>query len=377
MTGKKSFQKAAENRTARTRAVNRGDGRPEDRELGGREGSAVARQRVDPSRGGFMNRRKIAVAALFALLTAAGNWNSAAAQSLLNISYSALSATQAPMWVAHEMKLYAKYGIETRMLYIAGSPTNVAALLSGEIQVTQIAPAAALPAIERGGNLSFIAVTTPKVFHYLISRPEIKDVRDLKGKRVGVSRFGSLSDLSATLVLKEHGLESKRDVTILQAGGMSEATAALTRGALDAAILSTPWHVKAVRLGLKQLASLPDLGVDYPSTCLVSSKEAVKARRDEIKRFMKAYVEAMHVIRKNRTETLKVFEKYTKTVDPFLLDAAYRETAYMQEIPWPTEKLILAALRAHKMEDKLFPDSIRDDSLLQELQQEGFLATFR
>jgi len=190
-----------------------------------------------------MNRRKIAVAALFALPTAAGNWNSAAAQSLLNISYSALSATQAPMWVAQEMKLYAKYGIETRMLYIAGSPANVAALLSGEIQVTQIAPAAALPAIERGGNLTFIAVTTPKVFHYLISRPEIKDVRDLKGKRVGVSRLGSLSDLSATLVLKEHGLESKRDVTILQAGGMSEATAALTRGALDAAILSTPWHV--------------------------------------------------------------------------------------------------------------------------------------
>jgi len=85
----------------------------------------------------------------------------------------------------------------------------------------------------------------------------------------------------------------------------------------------------------------------------------------------------MHILGKNRTETLKVVEKYTKMVDPFLLDGAYRETASMQEIPWPMEKLILAALRAHKMEDKLSPDSIRDDSLLRELREEGSLDAWK
>ena len=149
-----------------------------------------------------------------------------------------------------------------------------------------------------------------------------KSIEDLKGKRVGISRFGAASHMRVLNFLPRFGLGEK-DVTFLQIGDTPARVVALVGGSIDASSFSPPDHLAATKAGMKILFNMRELNVAYQGTGLVTTQRQIAKNRDVVRRMVKAYVEAIHLVRTNPEISKRAFAKYRKTNDEKQLDEAY------------------------------------------------------
>ena len=294
---------------------------------------------------------------------------------LVRAGYGGSGGYQLPLWVNKEAGLAKKYGIDLEILLIAAGSLNMQALVGGSIQLSQNSASAAIQAALKGVPVVIIATAESKIPFQIISRPEIKDPQQLRGRRIGTSRFGGSGDTAIQAALKAWKIDP-RNVKILQSGSTAARISALTLGHIDATIISYPELFYARKLGMNLLGDAGDF-LSYPNTSLVVVRSFLEKQRSLVKNLLKAQIEAIHTIRTNKEFTLRILRKYLKVNDPEAIDATYEFfSTRMLEVPRAeTEGLknILADLGAPQRS----PSDFLDMTLLDELEREGFFQRLR
>jgi NitT/TauT family transport system substrate-binding protein len=229
----------------------------------------------------------------------------------------------------------------------------------------------------QGGDLVAIGATVNIVPFYVMAAPEIKTVADLKGKTIGVSRFGAATDFGMRMFLAKHGLEAHKDVAFIQIGGMPEIAAALSKKIIAAAPMSYPMVYIAEQGGAKVLANLAKDEIPFVHLTLTTTKRFVKEKRPAAKAFLRAYGKAMHFIYNRPAETKTIFAKYTKVTDPRILDGSLKYGyEFMEKVPFVKAagfQVTLDEIARTNPKAKLAkPGQFYDNSLVQELVDEGF-----
>jgi ABC-type nitrate/sulfonate/bicarbonate transport system substrate-binding protein len=304
--------------------------------------------------------------------------NELASAQIIKVPYVSISGFQAPLFIGERAGLFKKNQLEAQLIYMPGGSLIVQTLLSGEVGVASLAPPSAVSAWAKGADLAIIAGGIERALNVLMVNPKIKRIEDLKGKRVAISRFGSLSDVSLRDALAIYKLRPNQEVSIAQMGGLGERMVALTSGVVDGAILNVDQVYQAEKLGFHVLIDLGKLPLNYSTQGIVVSKDFLRAQRSVVKRFVKVYIEGIKVFKTDKERSMETLGRYIKTSDREVLSKTYdfyREA--WESVPWVRREGIQQALdsipEAAAKTPKLNLDNLIDNSLIQELAKEGFL----
>jgi len=293
----------------------------------------------------------------------------------IRIAYSAISGAMSPLWVAHDFGLFRRQGLDVQLLYIGGGSVVTQALLGGDVQFVRLGANAVIQSSLRGANLKMIANTINTLVFSLMSRPEIQTAKDLKGKKVGVTRLGGSTDFALELALKKWGLRRGSDVAVLQTGGMPQLLGAISGGVVDAGVISPPTNLTGAKLGLKELVDFGDIGIVYPNSPLATTQLFLEKNRATALQLLRAYSEGIHRVKTDREGTIKALAKYTKVQDPEILAELYRiyGVKYLEAIPKVRLDAVDEVLRSEvKSATALKSTDFLDNSLVAELEQHGF-----
>ena len=296
-------------------------------------------------------------------------------QTKINVTYAAITGLQAPLWVAAEGKIFQKYGLDVTLVYIPSAPQVVRVMLAGDSQISFNGGAPVVNADLSGADLVFVGGAANVPAFYLMALPEIGRVEDLRRKTVGVTRFGSSTDFTMRHILKTHGLEPDKDVTILQIGGMPELATALAKHLIVAAPFSSPTNLRAKKIGARVLIDVAKAGFPFPHSGIVTTRSFLTANRDATLRFLKAYSEGIQQTITDKPFAKKVIRKYTRDTDDEILDETYQYALdYVVRPPYPTREGIIETLREtnHPKAKGANPDDFVDSSLVKSLEDTGF-----
>ena len=196
--------------------------------------------------------------------------------------------------------------------------------------------------------MKIVAVSYNTLALSLMSQKEIRSLADLKGKRIGITRFGSNSDFALRYVLKKNGI-AEREMVILQFGDPPSTFAALQAGTIQAGIMSYPTTAVAIKKGYKELIEMSQIGLEFPGTNVAVTDRLLQTQQDLVRRFLMSYVEGIHRFKTDETFTKQVLSKYLRVSDPVILDETYKLFApKMAKIPYPTPAAIRLALKASR-----------------------------
>ena len=293
----------------------------------------------------------------------------------LNVVYAAITGVQAPLWLAADTGIFRKYGLDVTLIYIPSAPQVVRVMLAGESSISLTGGAPVVNANLSGAELVFVGGAANVPAFYLMALPEIRRVEDLKGKTVGVTRFGSSTDFTVRHVLKTHGLEPDKDVTVLQIGGMPELAVALSKGTIVAAPFSSPTNLRARKTGAIVLIDVAKSGVAFPHSAIVTTRSFLASRRDVTLSFLKGYSEGTQRMLVDKPTAKRVIQKYTRDNDDEILETTYQYAVdYVVRPPYPSRAGILESLRqsTHPKAKTANPDDFVDPSLVRGLEESGF-----
>lgn len=304
-----------------------------------------------------------------------------AAAERLKVAHSALNLLTAPLWVAKEKGFFLRHGLDVETVYIPSGTLGIQALLSGDIQVALADGSSAINARLRGAPVLMILGAVNFYPNALFATQAIDDPRNLRGKKIAVTRVGSSSYAATVMALKKIGLEEGKDYTILQLGSTQNRLAALTQGAIQGTTLSAPESIMAKNAGMKVLISAADmkrLGVTIQHQAVDITEKVLHESRPLIKAFLMGYLEGVREVYRSKEETMKALSKYTRITDPQVLSASYDESyeAIDKEgsIAEGGIKVILNELgKKDPRALKATPGQFFDASLIQELSRDGFI----
>lgn len=321
-----------------------------------------------------MNRKTILVCSAMILASALG-WGSRVTQAAqlipFRVSYGGTAGYQLPLWVNSELGLSKKYGVDLEIILIqAGSP-NIQALLGGSLQLTQTAASSAIIGATKGAPVVIVATLENKLPMLLVSRPEIKEPQQLRGKVIGINRFGGSNDAAVLMAIKAWKMDAK-DISMLQTGGTAARMAALMSKKIDATVQSYPEIYQARKLGMNVLADIGDFGY-YTNTSNIVTRAYLQQNREAIKGFIKGQIEGMHYVKTNREGSLKILRKHLQITDAEAVEGTYEFFAKRLPRSPRTElegiKNILASINAGQRN----PSEFVDMSLIDEIEKEGFV----
>jgi NitT/TauT family transport system substrate-binding protein len=290
--------------------------------------------------------------------------------------YPSFSGTWATPWVAKEAGYFAAEGMDVELIRVGGSTRIVAALLGGSAPFVSAGGSAAIAASAAGSDVVIIAAAFNVSAFHLMARPEIKQPSDLKGRKAGISTFGSSSDILVRLALKQYGLEPGKDVAILPMGGQPEAFAALQNGSIHLAGLTFPLYLSAAKAGMSEPIKVSEVGFEDVTGTVITTRSFVSQQRDTALRFLRAFIRGMHRYKTDKEFTKRVFAKYGKITDDYLLEGTWQENAaILQRVPRPSPKGLQYLIDA-QFKDKSplpKPETFVDSSLLDQLEKSGFI----
>jgi len=268
---------------------------------------------------------KPAAASAPASVAAASSAGSGALRKL-KIAYSTQAASFLPVYVAKEAGIYAKHGLDVEISYTRDGPTTLAALVSGEMQAIETGDPAIVNSGLQGGDAEWVAVGVPRPPVVLIAQPEITSVEDLRGKTVGVTTLGSLTNLFAEYVLRQHGLDPKKDATVVAVGGGPEGLAALLTKKIDAGLYTAPQDSEALAQGKKMLV---DLRKEYPfpGTGIAVRKSYASQNAATVRDMVQSYSEGVAEFKRNRDIAQRLIKSVIGISDDKLLQASYDDAA--------------------------------------------------
>jgi NitT/TauT family transport system substrate-binding protein len=283
--------------------------------------------------------------------------------------YSTIGAMAAGAWMAKEIGAYERYGIDAELIYISSGPTVVQALLGGDVTGGIAATNAVVAAVLRGAPLVSVLSTANRPYHRLWVRPEINRLEDLRGKTVGVSRFGSVTDNLTRMVLKKYGLENA--VAIRQMGGTAEVSAAFQNKQISGAVTSSLRVDASVQPRL--LMKLEDMGFQYSMDVIAYSRDDLKRFPQVVEGMVRAYAEGVAAIHYQKEKAFKAIAKYARLQDPKKIDEIYEDSViYLEKIPRVEPDAVNSILEF--MGKKGVPvETFADNAIVDKMVREGFI----
>jgi ABC-type nitrate/sulfonate/bicarbonate transport system substrate-binding protein len=308
---------------------------------------------------------------LFALLVL--YYSFAPAQELRRIHYGTTTSTaHLPVWVAKDAGLFAKNGLNVEPVHIRGGALITMGIMSGQLQFSGAGAESVVAARIEGGDVVLLACPVDSDPVYFITRPEIKSAAELKGKATAVTRLGSTTHFYLRAALRHVGLDPERDLTILQLGTGTETATALENGLIAAASLTQRYALPFLQRGWPMLVDLSTTDLVYPSSCVASSRAFVKADPRLTEDFLRAYVAAIQLIKKDQNAAERTFTKWLREKDPLLTKKTVESYARIfKAAPFVPDKGIenvmkdLANRRAVPKEFFGRPDLFRDHGPLE------------
>ena len=301
----------------------------------------------------------------------------AMAKDRLTMGYSSASGVFAGMWVAQEGRIFEKYDIDSHLVLIASGSLMVQAMLGGDLPIAGAAGSAAVDASLGGADIIMFGSMVKVPAFYIMALPDIKTIDDLRGKAVGVTRFGSSTDFTMRYVLRKQGLEPGRDVTLIQTGDLFAAAAMLRTRAIVAAPFSSPANLRAEEAGAKVLMNMGKAGVYFPHDAFMARRSFINANGDLTRRFLKAYSEAVYRLFTDRDLSRRAIVKYGRATDAKTVDTVYQYALdYVDKIPYNTREGIQEVLNQiaprNPKAKTAKPEEFYDDRFVKELESQGF-----
>jgi NitT/TauT family transport system substrate-binding protein len=296
----------------------------------------------------------------------------------LTIGYSNFTGTYAPLWIAVDDHLGAKYGLDLKAIY-AGRIRPQQLLATGEVPVVLATATGTITSHILGVKDQVVVATiSNKVATSLFSKPEIKTVEELKGKVIATGRPGAFQDALGRYVLRsKFNLIPDKDVRFLPSGEPALSFQALERGVVDGSIMSAPYMFTARKLGMRELANFDKLGIEYPYTSVVVQRQTVAKNPDLIERFVKSIVEGIHVIRTNKPRTLAVLKRYMKADDETLEETYQLTREMVEEAPHPSVRVVRSALEMLSLQypnaKQTDANAIVDTTFMKRIEDSGFI----
>ena len=247
------------------------------------------------------------------------------AQELRRIHYgTSVSISHLPVWVAKDAGIFAKKGLNVEPVQIRGGALITMGLMSGQLQFSGAGAESVVAARIEGGDVVLLACPSDLEPIYLITRPEIKSVAELKGKSSAVTRLGSSTHFYLRAALRYVGLDSEKDVTILQLGAGPEMATALESGRIAVAALNIRYALPFLRRNWPMLIDLTKTDLVYPSSCVTSSRTFVKSEPRVVEDFLNAYVAGIQLIKKDPGFAERSLAKWTRERDRLRRDQVGR-----------------------------------------------------
>jgi NitT/TauT family transport system substrate-binding protein len=245
----------------------------------------------------------------------------AVAQGLEKIrtGYNAITGVTGALWISRDAGFMRKNGLDVEFIFIESGSRMTQAMLAGDVQIGQTGSGPSIQARVKGADTVIVLSVMPTLPFQVISRPEIKKLEELQGKKIGISTFGSTTDFAARYVLETLGLKVGRDVVVLQVGGQSTRQAPLKQAAIHATLLGAPALLVARRLGFNVLLELADIGFKYDYGSIATTRSLIASNREGVRKFVRAYMEGTHFLKTRKEESKKILARYLKETDPAVL----------------------------------------------------------
>ena len=300
----------------------------------------------------------------------------------LTFPYGPLGLNSLPWVAAKELRLFEKNGLNVEMVYVGASAVIVQSMLSGAADVAGFGGPAVVTNVLRGGDIIQVAAMAPYFTQSLLVRSDLRDLRSLQGKKIGITRLGSVTDFALRTIIERYNI---KDVNVLQMGGFPEAVAGLSRGVIDGAVLSPPHNFRMLKEGFRELVSPKDLrgmGSGFLTQGIVARKSFAAVHRDTVVRLIKTTVEATKHAVANEEFSKRLISKYLGVNDADLLRQSYLYVSetFVREpfVPESTMQSMVQRMAQVNMIDAKSAQSTPtsayfDNSYVAELKQSGFL----
>ena len=297
----------------------------------------------------------------------------------IRLGYSGLSPATAMLWVAQEGKLFEKNGLTPDVLFLRNN-LGQSALIAGEIEMCSYSASLLAPARVQGADLVMIVSFQQKLNYRLVVRPEIRTLVDLKGKVLGVTRYGTVNDATMRLLLSKLGLNPDRDVTLIQVGDSAPvvATSLIAGKTFDGALLQPPWYNRAVEAGMRVFANMEEMDIPFQQVGLNTTQRYIAKSPDVVRRVVKAIIEGVQLTRANPAVAKRALARYMQIKDEKVLEESYQQLKSTAEIkPYPSAegfKTILDEL-AKKLPAarNANPRDFMDVRFIHELDKSGYI----
>jgi NitT/TauT family transport system substrate-binding protein len=297
----------------------------------------------------------------------------------LRLVYSAIGGSQASFWIPYEAGIFRKHGLDVELLYVAGGGRAAQVVQSGEVPIGLFTGGAAINSNLAGGDLVVIGSSMNVMTFVVMARPEIRRVDDLKGKKVGISRFGSATDFGLRYAEEQWPVKRKRDFAVIQMGGVSDVYGALRVGALDAGVINAELAILARREGYRELVDIAKMGINFPTSSVVTTRSFIKRNENTVRKFVRGFVEGVHFGKTQRAPAISIMKKYLRSSDAAMFDELYEMyiVRNIPRIPRPSPEALKTVLDQMAETDprivNLKPEPFMDARFFQELEKEGFI----
>jgi ABC-type nitrate/sulfonate/bicarbonate transport system substrate-binding protein len=293
---------------------------------------------------------------------------SAHAQTKMTVAYSSIGPMATGIWMAKDSGAFEKYGLQADIILITSGPVSVQALIGGDLQVVSAASNAVINAVLNGAPIVAVGGTANRPYHRLFVQPEINRMEDLRGKSLGVTRFGSITDNLSRILLRKHGLEGA--VNVRQLGGTIEVAAAfqnrLIAGAVTSELRVTPPSQPKI------LVRLVEMGIPYSMNMIAVQREYYRRNPAAVESMVRAYADGIAFMNQNRERAIKIITKYSRLTDPRMIEEHYNDSAtYLDRVPLAEPEAVQTILEF--MGKKGIPvETFQDNAIVEKLTREGF-----
>jgi ABC-type nitrate/sulfonate/bicarbonate transport system substrate-binding protein len=292
----------------------------------------------------------------------------------IKVGYPQLSGGSMPVWVINETKLDRRYGVDISSIYVPGGARLTQSLIAGDIDIA-LTGGAVVTADLSGADLTYVAIGLSTYGFYVYARPEIKEVRDLSGKILGVITKGASSDHAAIALIRRYGMREGQDVKFLYFSRQEDLLAALNQGIVPAGVLACPTNVMAQRLGFKELVDISSFKLPYPHNAVATRRPLLRQNPDLFRGFLKTYLAAIKIIHEEPAITKRALARFL-TKDSEMIDDSYRRLeALFLKVPYMPEEAIRSVLTVsdHPKASSANPKDFFDNRILKELEDTGFV----
>ena len=285
----------------------------------------------------------------------------------VTFGYSSIGPMMHGLWMAKDTGAFERHGLEAELIFIAGGPIVIQALVGGDLQAGLGATSAVIGAALKGASIVAVANMANSPYHRLWVNPEISRIEDLRGKTLGITRFGSLPHQLTVILLRKYGLENA--VSLRQFGDTRGIAAAYDQRAIAGAVTSE----LRVQAPIKPLVKLVDLNIPYSTNVIAVQRDYYRRFPKTIEGIVRAYVEGVAALKNDKNRGLKVVAKYSRYTDPRFVESQYSDSSnYLDRVP-RVEKAAVAPILEF-MDQKNAPlEAFADNSIIDRLVAEGFI----